>query len=62
MITKNMYDEAIFTWNREVDYMEIFRCILLTPITVALDLITSPFQIIALIVGKIIERRKMKRC
>lgn len=53
---KNLYEEAIFEWDGEVDYMELFRCILLTPIMVALDILTSPFQIIALITGKIIER------
>lgn len=56
MLTKNLYEEAIFEWGGEVDYMELFRCILLTPIMVALDILTSPFQIIALITGKIIER------
>lgn len=58
MITKNLYDEAIFEWNGEVDYIEIFRCVLLTPFTLVADILTSPFQIITLIIGKIIEKRK----
>lgn len=57
MLTKNLYEEAIFEWNGEIDYMEIFRCVSLTPIMLVLDILTSPFQIIALIVGKIIEKR-----
>ncbi len=58
MITKNLYDEAMISWNGEVDYFEIFMCVVLTPITVIADILTSPFQAIALIVGKIIEKRK----
>lgn len=57
MLTKNLYEEAIFEWNGEIDYIEIFRCVLLTPIMVVLDILTSPFQIITLIIGKIIEKR-----
>lgn len=58
MLTKEMYENATFKWCGEIDYFEIFKCVLVTPVTVTLDILTSPFQIIALIVGKIIEKSK----
>lgn len=61
MLTKNLYDESCFIWGGEVDYFEIFRCVLLTPVTLVLDIITSPFQVIALVSGKIIDKKNRKK-
>lgn len=60
MFTKNLYDETTFTSPWGIDYMEILRCLLLTPLMVFLDILTSPFQLIAIIIGKIIEKRERR--
>ncbi|MCI8654984.1 MAG: hypothetical protein HFJ48_03810 [Clostridia bacterium] len=61
MFTKQLYYESCFMWGGEVDYFEIFRCVLLTPVTLVLDIITSPFQVIALTIGKITENKNRRK-
>ena len=63
MLTKYMWDCYIgentgyFSGTFENDYFILFCCIILTPFTVCVDLITSPIQILTKCVGKILEIR-----